>query len=236
MSKSFVCRAIAVIAMLGLVAAPTFAVGVVSGLVLDGATGQPVRGATLKVEGSDVVIQTDLNGVFQSQIDAGTWTLVVTGEGYEGTKVVGIEVSDGGDANVSVVLDRADGAAPARDAATVAEEITVTAEAVAATEAALLLERKASAQIVDNIGSEEISKNNGSDAASALKRVTGISVQENKFVFVRGLGERYSNTMVNGSRHSNHGVRTQDRPARPVSIGSAREGDCLQVVYGRPAR
>ncbi|HEX2224363.1 MAG TPA: TonB-dependent receptor plug domain-containing protein [Thermoanaerobaculia bacterium] len=74
------------------------------------------------------------------------------------------------------------------------------AEAATSTEAALLTERKAAAQISDAIGAEEIGKNTGSDAAGVLKRVTGVSLQDDKFVFVRGLGERYSNTTLNGSK------------------------------------
>ena len=88
----------------------------------------------------------------------------------------------------------------AQDAVQVSEAITVSAEAGLSTEAALLAERKGAVQISDSIGAEEISKNTGSDAAGVLKRVTGISLQDNKYVFVRGLGDRYSNTTLNGSK------------------------------------
>ncbi|HVS62243.1 MAG TPA: TonB-dependent receptor [Thermoanaerobaculia bacterium] len=174
--------------------------GAVSGMVLDARTGQPVRSAMLAVEGSETTAATDLNGIFQARLPAGTWDLVVTAEGYEPQKLTGVVVEQGGTANVSLVLDRTAETPASQRLSTVTEEITVQAEAIAATEQALLAERKAAAQIVDNIGSEEISKNSGSDAAGALKRVTGISLQEDKFVYVRGLGGRYSNTQLNGSK------------------------------------
>ncbi len=174
--------------------------GSVTGFVLDGRTGQPVRSATLVFEGAGVELTSDFSGVFQGPIGEGTWTVLVTAEGYETQKVQGVVVETGSVANVSVVLQPTDGQKGDDSQTAISEEVTVTAEAIAATETALLAERKSAAQIVDNIGSEEISKNAGSDAAGALKRVTGISVQDSKFVFVRGLGERYSNTQLNGSK------------------------------------
>ena len=176
--------------------------GSVTGFVLDGRTGQPVRGATLQFEGTDVIATSDIGGVFQAVMSTGTFTVTVTAEGYESQRVVDVTVGTGAPASVSIVLNPSSptSASGGDQDTSVAEEITVTAEAIAATETALLAERKAAAQIVDNIGSEEISKNTGSDAAGALKRVTGISVQDSKYVFVRGLGERYSNTQLNGSK------------------------------------
>ena len=185
-----------------LLPAALLATGAVSGVVLDGRTGQPVRGATLAFEGTEVASETDLNGVFQARLEDGTYVATVSAEGFETQKVVAVVVRSEQDAHVSVVLVPA-GDAPAGvdvPAAGISEEITVQADAVEATAAAMLTERKASAQIIDNIGSEEIAKNSGSDAASALRRVTGISLQDDKYVFVRGLGDRYSNTQLNGTK------------------------------------
>ncbi len=64
----------------------------------------------------------------------------------------------------------------------------------------MLIQRKQAAEISDSISKVEMEKNAGGDAAGALERVTGISVQDDKYVYVRGLGERYSNTTLNGSK------------------------------------
>ncbi len=83
-----------------------------------------------------------------------------------------------------------------------AETVTVTAEAVdvaTSSAEAQLIERKQSQVITDNIGSQEMKANGDSDAAAAMSRVTGLSVVDNQYVFVRGLGERYSNTTLAGS-------------------------------------
>lgn len=184
-------------------AGTTLADGVVTGLVLDGRTGQPLRGATVAL--GDAQATADLNGVFQATVPAGTWTATVSYEGYETQNVLDVVVADGQTANFSAVLmplgDDPEGDSVAGDTATgISEVITVEAEAAVATEAALLAERRAAPQILDNIGSEEMSKNTGSDAAGALKRVTGITLQDSKYIYVRGLGDRYSNTQLNGSK------------------------------------
>ena len=62
-----------------------------------------------------------------------------------------------------------------------------------------LLERRRATTINDNMGSQEMKSNADSNAASALQRVTGLSVVDNSYVFVRGLGERYSNTTLGGA-------------------------------------
>jgi outer membrane receptor protein involved in Fe transport len=80
-----------------------------------------------------------------------------------------------------------------------AQSVTVTATSIQASEEALLVERKSADDIQDSIGRIEISKSADSTSASVMQRVTGVQVSDGKYVYVRGLGERYSNTTVNGS-------------------------------------
>ena len=197
-SSRYVRGALLALSLL-LAAHAAWAAGSVAGVVLDARTGLPVRGATLTVEGTDVSIDADFNGVFAASLAAGTYTVLVAADGYETSRITDVVVTDGGTRNFSALLNPT-GDAEGDGVGAIAETITVEAAADAATEAALLAERRSASQIVDNIGAEEISKNTGSDAAGAIKRVTGISLQEDKYVFVRGLGERYSNTTVNGSK------------------------------------
>jgi outer membrane receptor protein involved in Fe transport len=235
--------------LVSLILAPVtaFANGTISGVVIDGFTGQPVRGATLVIEGTDITLPTGVGGDFRGELPAGTYTVVVTSPGFESQKVTDVVVKDGGVADFAVVLLPASstgeldtgpgpelvpenppeptGAAPddttiaaapgapategaqastetnpAADSGVFMGEITVEATANDATEAALLAERRNAPMISDSIGKTEMAKNTGADAAQAVKRVTGVSLQEGKYVFVRGLGERYSNTQLNGSK------------------------------------
>jgi outer membrane receptor protein involved in Fe transport len=228
-------------AMALLAATVAYADGTVSGVVIDGFTGQPVVGASLTLEGSDIVIKSGVGGGFAGTAPAGTYSVLVTRNGFDPQRVEGVVVEDGGVADFAVVLLPSEGgdsvAEPTPEGADVATEdagdpvstgttgdagdavggadvatttatssaafvgeIEVTADPVTSTQAALLSERKNAAQISDAIGKEEMKKNTGSAAADVVKRVVGISVQNDKYVFVRGLGDRYSNTSLNGSK------------------------------------
>ena len=82
------------------------------------------------------------------------------------------------------------------------EQVTVAGQAYNAASSsaeAQLAERKNAKVITDNMGSQEMRANGDSDAAAAMQRVTGLSVVDNQYVFVRGLGERYSNTTLAGA-------------------------------------
>jgi len=242
MKIKFIGRVALISACCALMTANVFADGIISGVVIDGYTGQPVRGATIAVDGTDISFATGVGGDFRQTVPDGTYSVTVSRTGFDVQRVSGVVVTDGGIADFAVVLlpaaageataadvpapsttaDAApvSGAEDAIDAPTgdplVADagadssaaagagvfvgEITVEAAAEDSTEAALLAERRNAAQISDAIGAEEMKKNTGSDAADVVKRVVGISLQNNKYVFVRGLGDRYSNTSLNGSK------------------------------------
>lgn len=225
-----------------------FAEGTITGVVINGFTGEPVRGATLTVEGTDISFKAGVSGDFRGAAPAGTYSVVVSRDGFEPQRVTDVVVTDGGNADFAVVLlpaddaeplpdppepaallaeateagdnatdetvtglgadlgaetvvaDNSETAAPASDSGVFIGSITVEAAAGDSTASALLAERRNAPMITDSIGSEEMKKSTGSDAADAVKRVTGISLQNDKFVYVRGLGERYSNTSLNGSK------------------------------------
>jgi len=79
------------------------------------------------------------------------------------------------------------------------EEVVVKASRLKGTASAVMEERKNQAFVADILGAEQISRTGDSDAAAALRRVTGLTLVDGKFIYVRGLGERYSSTQLNGS-------------------------------------
>jgi hypothetical protein len=81
------------------------------------------------------------------------------------------------------------------------EGIVIETERVNASssEAGLLSLQRTAAAVTDGISAEQISRSPDSDAGEAIARVTGVSVVDNQFVVVRGLAERYSNTLLNGA-------------------------------------
>ena len=79
------------------------------------------------------------------------------------------------------------------------EEVVVKASRLKGTATAVMQERKNQAFVADILGSEQIARTGDSDAAAALRRVTGITLVDGKFIYVRGLGERFSSTQLNGA-------------------------------------
>ncbi|WP_172449416.1 TonB-dependent receptor domain-containing protein [Bowmanella denitrificans] len=78
------------------------------------------------------------------------------------------------------------------------EEVIATASRLKGTASAVLQERQNQAFVADIMGAEQISRTGDGDAASALRRITGLTLVDGKFIYVRGLGERYSSTQLNG--------------------------------------
>ncbi|MBU2180465.1 MAG: TonB-dependent receptor plug domain-containing protein [Gammaproteobacteria bacterium] len=79
------------------------------------------------------------------------------------------------------------------------EEVVATGSRLQGSAAAVIEERKNQAFVADILGAEQLSRTGDSDAASALRRVTGLTLVDGKFIYVRGLGERYSSARLNGA-------------------------------------
>jgi hypothetical protein len=165
--------------------------GSITGKITDGETGEPMRGATVQVIGTKKGAIADVKGVYTIKgLPAGTYTLRFNYIGFKPKTVENIEVKDGQAVAMPIVLE---------SAVKKTEEIVVQATRINDNAAAMLAQRKNAAQVSDGIGEAEIKKLPDADAGQALKRVPGITLVEGKFVYVRGVGERYSNTTLNGA-------------------------------------
>lgn len=89
---------------------------------------------------------------------------------------------------------------PDSDEASLLNSIEVEATVKEGDEAVYVDERRATSQVVETLGAEQIARTGDSDTAQTLKRVTGLSVVDGKHVFVRGLGDRYSSVLLNGAQ------------------------------------
>ena len=173
---------------------PAQGAGRITGRVLDAAQGAPVNGAVVEVVGS-TPLKTATSGIDGRYnllgVPAGTVSIRVRLIGYTPKTVTGIGLATGQIVTQDITLD----------AETVQlAELSVTAEAERGSVASALNEQRQSLNVVNAITSEEISRSPDGDAAAAVQRVSGVTVQDGKFVFVRGLGERYTTTSLNGSR------------------------------------
>jgi outer membrane receptor protein involved in Fe transport len=162
----------------------------VTGRVLDRQNAVPLPGVPVELVGSTTVVYTDVDGRYVIDVPAGAHVLKVAMAGYD-ERTINVDAQSGSTVTVDVGLSMAG----------FAEEVTVQADVTdgnSSTAEAQLLDRKRSAVVSDNIGAEEMKDNNDNNAASGLSRVTGLSVVGDGYVFVRGLGERYSSTTLGG--------------------------------------
>jgi hypothetical protein len=166
--------------------------GTISGKVLDATTGEPIIEAGVEVIQTGKRVRTDLDGKYSIKVPPGTYELRIFAPLYIGTRLQKLVVRPNAVATANASL------APEGQAAV--EVVEVVAQADKAAEAVQLLERKNADVVSDNIGAETIRKSPDSDAAEVVERVPAVTVKDDKFVFVRGLGERYSSALLNGSR------------------------------------
>ena len=183
--------------ILSLIVAPALSAqqpgrGRIVGRVLDASTGQPVPSVQVTVEGTNFSALTEWSGRYLiDQLPSGTWTVSARTIGYAPKSVTGIVVPDGGAVALDITLSTT---------AVTITGVEVTAEIESGSVARALQEQRTSNQIVNSVSAEQISRSPDSDAGQAVQRVSGVTVQDGRYVLVRGLGERYTTTSLNGAR------------------------------------
>ena len=166
--------------------------GRVVGRVVDAATGAAISAAQVELIGMQGGTLTSIDGRYVlNGVPAGQITLRVSSIGYSPKTVVGIVVNAGGVIEQNLTLDTE---------AVQIGPLQVTAAAERGSVNRALDQQRAATNIVNAITAEQISRSPDGDAAAAMQRVSGVTVQDGKFVFVRGLGERYTTTSLNGAR------------------------------------
>jgi hypothetical protein len=166
--------------------------GTLVGRVLDAETGESLSGAQVVVLGTSLGSLSGVDGRYTIlAVPAGAVSIKVLYLGHGEKTVEGIFVPAGGGVVQDVTLE---------STAIMLEGITVSASVERGTVTAALNEQRTSVGVVSSTTSDQIARSPDSDAAQAVKRVSGVSVQDGKYVFVRGLGERYTTTSLNGAR------------------------------------
>lgn len=192
--RSFSCVALALLPVSAAPAASQNGTSVsrIIGHVVDAGSGRPLASAQVYAnDGAGGGTLSDLDGRYVLEhVPPGVVSVTVTLIGYRSKTVTGVEVIEGRATALDLTLESQ--ALPVRG-------ITVSAERERGSQTFLLDARRTSASLVEAVGSVEIGRRPDSDAAEIAKRLTGVTVSEGKYVFVRGLGERYSQTSLNGS-------------------------------------
>ncbi|MEO8100183.1 MAG: TonB-dependent receptor [Acidobacteriota bacterium] len=166
--------------------------GTIAGSVYDGQTGRPISLAAIAVDGvSDPKNVSTPDGRFSFSAAPGKHALKFTAETYLPVEIREVTVIAGAVAEASTLMSNE------RLVSTI--DVVEKLDAVASTAEAMLTERKLSAVVSDSIGHQELTEGAAGDAAGAIEKVTGVSIVGDGFVYVRGLGERYSSTQLNGA-------------------------------------
>ena len=166
--------------------------GTLSGTVFDAVNGRPIPNIQISIDGiSDSRMITDPDGKYSLSITAGTYKLRFSGPNHMETTIADVEVKAGETADASTVMQQV--------GTVTTVEVNEKIGSIQSNAESILSERKLAATVSDSISKEDIKNSIASDAAGALEKVTGISIVEGGYVFVRGLGERYSATMLNNA-------------------------------------
>jgi TonB-dependent receptor len=163
--------------------------GTLRGSVSDRETNETLIGAFVTVEGTTTGTVTDLDGNFSLDLPAGTYAINVSYVSYAPTIIENVVIKSGEVNTLEQVLLSQKGAD--------LKEIVISAEAIRTSELSLMNMKKNSDALLDGISSAQFKKVGDATAVEAAKRVTGVSVEDGKYVYVRGLGDRYTKTTLN---------------------------------------
>jgi TonB-dependent receptor len=162
--------------------------GFIRGKITDAETGEALYGATVMKQGTGIGVVADFDGNYSLSLDPGSHTIVITFISYQTQTFQDVQVKSGQITSLDLAM---------ASAVSELDEVLVTGEALRDSELGIMTYQRKSANVVDGVSSQGFERRGDRDLASAMGRVTGVSVQNGKFVYVRGLGDRYTRTTLN---------------------------------------
>lgn len=161
--------------------------GNIKGTVLDKQTKEPLTGATIQITGTTQGVVADIDGNYTLNVNDGTYTITVRYIGYKDILLNSIKVKAETLLNFEMESD-----------AQALGEVSVVARKNLEGERALQMERQKATLAIENLGAKEMSIKGISNVEEGVKKITGISIASAGQLIVRGLGDRYSTTTLNG--------------------------------------
>lgn len=162
--------------------------GTLVGRVLDKKTGEAVIGATVIVTGTTQAAPVGVDGSYELRLAPGTYGITIQNIGYKPVSFNGIEIKAG----QKTTLD-----SPLEENVQALKEVTITGQKATGTEIALIQDLRKSEVVVSGMSNDQIVKTLDRDAAEVVKRIPGVTVQNNNFIVIRGLAERYNTVLLN---------------------------------------
>lgn len=166
--------------------------GKINGKIVDAKTGETLPGATVLIEGTTKGVSSDFDGNFSlGGLQPGKYTLIASYITYDNKKFVDVVVKANEVTDFNITLDQS--------SSQTLNEVVVQAEMNKENTNTLFVMQKNNASVSDGISSENIKKTPDRSTSDVLKRVSGASIQDNKFAIIRGMSDRYNAAYLNGS-------------------------------------
>ncbi|HEY3386301.1 MAG TPA: TonB-dependent receptor [Saprospiraceae bacterium] len=191
--------------------------GIISGRLLDKATGETIIGAVVQLEGTDKGTTTDIEGNFRLTVAPGNYTLSLKYIGYTPASMP-IEVKANDVVKVEYAMEVEDLAL---------QEVVVVGKVERSGEVGMNLELKKASLVASGITAAEVRRSPDRTVGDILKRVTGASIQDGKFVIIRGMNDRYNAGYLDGSFMSS---TESDRKAFAFDVIPASLIDNLMIL------
>lgn len=161
--------------------------GTLAGTIMDGEFVEPMAFANVLVKGTTTGTTSDFDGKYTIDLDPGTYTIVFSFVGYNTQEISEVVIKANEVTTIDVTLETNS-----------LDTVIVTTSVKKNTESAVLNMQKKSVVVLDGLSAQAIKSSGASNVASAVKSVPGVSIQDGKYVYVRGLGDRYSKSILNG--------------------------------------
>ncbi len=161
--------------------------GTLAGNVIDGEFVEPMAFANILVKGTTIGTTSDFDGKYQLELEPGTYTIVFSFVGYTTQEISDVVIKTNEVTPLDVTL-----------ATNSLEKIVITTSAKRNTESSVLNLQKKSVVVLDGLSAQSIKSTGASNLASAVKNIPGVSIEGGKYVYVRGLGDRYTKSILNG--------------------------------------
>ncbi len=162
--------------------------GKIAGKILDD-KGETLPGASIKIIETGAGTQAGTDGSYILSVNPGTYTLEISYMSFQTQRITGVIVLEGKSTPLQIAM---------KPDSKGLSEVIVTASYRKASVESLLARQKNATEISNGISAEQIAKTPDRNIGESLKRISGVSTIDNKFVIVRGIGERYNSAMLDG--------------------------------------
>ena len=164
----------------------------IKGLVLEDKTGQPLPGASVTIKELNKTRVTDADGSFLfSKIEPGSYEVKITALTFQEKEITEVIVVKDEIITLTISLEEKNNQLD--------EVVIKTTKAKVESVKSLLIQQKNSANVSDGISAESIKRTPDKSTSDVLKRISGASIQDNRFVVIRGLNDRYNAALINGA-------------------------------------